>query len=309
MDMSPTHFHLLLNHFPTIGFIIALTLFVAALVANSDHLKQASLAVFVAVALITIPAYVTGDAAAKALVESGASDISQSLIETHEGAALLSLIFMEITGAFAWLALWNFRRTTRLATSSAAVVLVFAVVTLGLVSRAANIGGEIRHPEIRAAQETTTFEGNVARRVAAFVRDTPWAWPAFEALHFVGLSLLIGTVLLVDLRMLGMMKMVSLGAVDRLLPWGMLGFAINVATGMLFFLGADYSTNVPFYWKLVFIVIAGLNTLYFTFDKAWAMAPGDDAPALSKFVAATALCLWVGVMYWGSMLPFLGNAF
>ena len=100
MDLSPTHFHLLLNHFPTIGFIIGVTLFVAALVARSDHLKQASLAVFVAIALVTIPTYVTGDAAAKAL-EAAGGDVSQSLIETHEGAALLSLVCMEITGAFA----------------------------------------------------------------------------------------------------------------------------------------------------------------------------------------------------------------
>jgi hypothetical protein len=307
MDLSPTHFHLLLNHFPTIGFIIGLGLFVASLFANSAHLKQASLAIFVAIALLTIPTYVTGDAAAKAL--EGSEGVSKTLIETHEGAALLSLLFMEITGAFAWLALWNFRRTTRLSNGAAAVVLVFSLITLGLVSRAANIGGEIRHPEIRAAQETTTMEGNVARRVGAFVRDTPWAWPAFETLHFVGLSLLIGTILLVDLRMLGLMKMVSLGAVDRLLPWGMLGFGINVITGMLFFLGADYTKNVAFYWKLVFVVLAGLNTLYFTFDKAWAMAPGEDAPPLSKLVAATALFFWVGVMYWGSMLPFIGNAF
>jgi hypothetical protein len=307
MDLSPTHFHLLLNHFPTIGFIIGLGLFVASLFANSAHLKQASLAIFVAIALLTIPTYVTGDAAAKAL--EGSEGVSKTLIETHEGAALLSLLFMEITGAFAWLALWTFRRTTRLSNGAAAVVLVFSLITLGLVSRAANIGGEIRHPEIRAAQETTTMEGNVARRVGAFVRDTPWAWPAFETLHFVGLSLLIGTILLVDLRMLGLMKMVSLGAVDRLLPWGMLGFGINVITGMLFFLGADYTKNVAFYWKLVFVVLAGLNTLYFTFDKAWAMAPGEDAPPLSKLVAATALFFWVGVMYWGSMLPFIGNAF
>ena len=90
---------------------------------------------------------------------------------------------------------------------------------------------------------------------------------------------------------------------------GMLGFAINVITGMLFFLGADYTQNNAFYWKLIFIVLAGLNTLYFTFDRAWAMAPGDNAPVLSKLVAATALFFWVGVMFWGSMLPFIGNAF
>jgi len=51
MDLSPTHLHLLLNHFPTIGFIIGLTLYVAALYAKSDHLKQAALVIFVGVAI------------------------------------------------------------------------------------------------------------------------------------------------------------------------------------------------------------------------------------------------------------------
>ena len=45
MDLSPTHVHLLLNHFPTIGFIIGFVLFVAGLIARSDHIKQAALAV------------------------------------------------------------------------------------------------------------------------------------------------------------------------------------------------------------------------------------------------------------------------
>ena len=63
MDLSPTHLHLLLNHFPTVGFIIGLTLYVAALYANSDHLKQAALVIFVGVAIITIPTYASGNAA------------------------------------------------------------------------------------------------------------------------------------------------------------------------------------------------------------------------------------------------------
>jgi uncharacterized membrane protein len=320
MDLSPTHIHLLLNHFPTIGFIIGLTLYVAALYAKSDHLKQAGLVVFVGIALITIPTYTTGNAAQEALcVGSQAAPnacadtgLSKPLIEMHEGAAFLSLLFMVITGGFAWLGLWQYRRMLHVARWNTVLILVLAVVTLALVSRAANFGGEIRHPEIRLTQD---IAGNgqepLGRVVGNFIRDTPWTWVTSETLHFVGLSLLIGVLLLINLRTLGIIKTVPFGALDRLLPWAVLGFGLNICTGMLFFAAApgQYTKNPAFYWKLVFILAAGFNTLYFFFDKGWAVEPGHDTRPASRLVAASALFFWVGVMYWGSMLPFIGNAF
>src|SRR5436190_1120069 len=90
MDLSPTHLHLLLNHFPTVGFIIGLTLYVAALYANSDHLKQAALVIFVGVAIITIPTYASGNAAETVICVSELADpcadtsVSRPLIEEHE---------------------------------------------------------------------------------------------------------------------------------------------------------------------------------------------------------------------------------
>jgi len=107
------------------------------------------------------------------------------------------------------------------------------------------------------------------------------------------------------------MKNVSPNLLIRLLPWGMIGFAINTLTGMLFFVAApqQYQDNPAFYWKLIFLMLAGANVLYFTFDHGWQVESGREAPSLSKILAVSALCLWVGVMYWGSMLPFIGNAF
>jgi hypothetical protein len=80
---------------------------------------------------------------------------------------------------------------------------------------------------------------------------------------------------------------------------------------MLFFAAAfgQYTNNPAFFWKLVFVLLAGANTLYFTFDHSWAHQPGRDASMISKAAAVSAMVLWVGVMYWGSMLPFIGNAF
>src|ERR1700678_852223 len=116
--MDLTHAHLLLNHVPTVGFVIGLILYLTALVAKSDELKRASLVIFAGIALLTIPTYVSGNAAEEALCAGGTKaaacadpTVSKTLIETHEGAALLAFAAIILTGAFAWLGLWQMRRT------------------------------------------------------------------------------------------------------------------------------------------------------------------------------------------------------
>jgi len=315
--MSTTHVHLLLNHVPTVGFVMTIGLFLAGLVAGSDQLKRASLAAFVGIALIAIPTYVTGNAAAEHLCIAKANEpcadvaISRPLIERHEGAALLSLVVMMATAGFAWLGLWHYRRLRKFATWNIAVIVLLAVVSMGLVARAANIGGEIRHPEVRAAPVPVDTERTLGRSIAAYVNEQPWTWIASETLHFVGLSILVGVILLIDIRALGFVKTIPFSALERLLPWAALGFGLNIATGMLFFVARPefYTGNSAFYWKLIFVLLASANTLSFLFDEGWTSQPGADVGVVTKAVAASALFLWVGVMYWGSMLPFIGNSF
>jgi hypothetical protein len=308
--MDLTHTHLLLNHFPTIGSIIGAGLFVLALLMKSDDLKRASLVILLGIALISIPTYMSGNGAQQAI--QSLQGVSKSLVETHEGVAMEALAFMQVVGAFAWLGLWQFRRLGHLPGWNAGLILVLTLVTFGLMARASNIGGEIRHAEIRAEQETVTPEGALARTVGTFVTETPWMWPTCETLHFVGLSLLLGVVLLVDLRVLGIVKGVSFASLHRLLPWAAVGFGVNVITGLLFFVGipTQYIGNKAFYWKIALVMLAGLNAVYFTvFEEPWKLGRGEDAPMTAKFAAASAMILWVAVMYCGSMLPFLGNAF
>ena len=307
MDLA--HLHLLLNHFPTIGTIMGGGLFVLSLITNSDDLKRASLVVLLGISLIAIPTYISGNGAQDAV--KSLPGVSKTLIETHEGAALVALGFIEVTGAFAWLGLWQFRRLARVPNWNLAVILVLTAVTFGLMARASNLGGEIRHGEIRAEQRIVARDG-LARTVGSFVTDTRWMWPTCETLHFIGLSLLIGVAFLVDLRVLGVVKGVSFYSLHRLLPWAALGFGVNVITGMLFFVGipGQYIHNTTFYWKMALVMLAGLNAVYFTLlEEPWELGPKEDAPLTAKIAAASAMLLWVGVMYCGSMLPFLGNAF
>ena len=321
--MNLAHIHLLLNHFPTVGMIIGIGLFLVGLAGKSDDLKRASLVVFLGISLLSLPTYMTGNAAQEmiCLVKSKTdpcidTGVSKALIEKHEGAALLALTFMEFTGAFAWLGLWQNRRKAKFSTASLTVVAVLAGITFGLMAQAANIGGEIRHPEIRAAQkaEAAIEAGQLplGRAVALFVVQKKWVWATCETLHFIGLCLLFGIASFVDFRMLGMMKGIPFTALHRLLPWAVLGFGINLITGMFFFVAAydQYTTNTVYQWKLALIMLAGLNVLYFTiFDEPWEVGVGDNPPAGAKFVAATAMALVLGIIFCGRMLPFLGKAF
>jgi hypothetical protein len=143
----------------------------------------------------------------------------------------------------------------------------------------------------------------------------PWIWPACETLHFIGLALLMGCIGIVDLRMVGFVKGLELGPLQRLIPWGIGGFLINLVTGVLFFIGnpGQYVRNIAFMWKLVFLALAGLNVLVFYCmglgRKVCDVGPDEDAPTAARVIAGASLFFWFGVIYWGRMLPFIGNAF
>ena len=312
--MNLPHIHLLLNHFPIIGTIIALGLFLFALIGKSDDLKRASLVIFAGIALLSIPTYMSGNGAEEALRKL--PEVSKNAIMAHNNAALVSLVFVELTGMFAWLGLWQFRRFLHARFWTLATVVVLSIAAVFFMTVTGNTGGQIRHTEILSAQEATALAGAsvpmFAGGLSMFVTGTKWMWPVCETLHFIGLSLLMGIVLLVDLRMLGFMKSVSFPVLHRLLPWGILGFGINVMTGLLFFIGQpdQYIKSVPFQWKMALVLVAGANALYFTmFDEVWVLDSGDDAPMQARVAAGSAVVLWVAIMWCGNMLPFLGDSF
>lgn len=315
------HVHLLLNHLPTIGFGISFCLFLAAYFGKNDHLKKTSIILMFLIALLALPTYMSGNAAERALCpeKKCPADVSESTIRAHEDAALFAFLMMELTGFFAWLALWQLRKQAQIASWNWNVILVLALASFGLMAAAANEGGEIRHPEIRVVQQPGApaepeYKG-IARQIGAVIAGNTgvgWLWPAAEALHFVGLTLLFVVVLVVDLRVLGMAKGLSFAAVYQLLPLGMVGFLLNLVTGMMFFLASpgQYTNNMEFHRKVLFIVLAGINVLYFMLvDETWVVGPNQDAPLRAKVAAVVAIYLWIGILYYGNMLPFLGNSF
>src|SRR5579863_337484 len=96
--MNFAHLHLLLNHFPIIGTMIGVGLFLISLVGRNGDLRRASLIIFAAMALLALPTFFSGVGAQGAIRKL--PGISDALIERHQGAAMLALLFMEVTGAF-----------------------------------------------------------------------------------------------------------------------------------------------------------------------------------------------------------------
>ena len=99
-----------------------------------------------------------------------------------------------------------------------------------------------------------------------FLRTARWGWPIFESLHFTGMSMLLGTVGVFDLRLLGFARRIPIAALHRLIPIGISGFVINAVTGFCFLCATPdrYSVqSAAFYWKVTFIAIAGLNVMIF----------------------------------------------
>ena len=303
--MNLAHVHLLLNHVPTIGFGFGIGLLVASLVRDSADLRRASYVVFFVVALVAIPTYLSGNAADFVLRTQ--RELLQDVVTAHQNAAMLALIPMEIVGLVSWLALWQSRRWHQPA------VLALSIVTFVLMARAANIGGQIRHPEIVAAGAAASAPSwpSPAAMGAAFVLDHPWVWPICEVFHFVGLCLLFGVTLLVNLRLAGFISGFPLADLNRLLPWAVAGLGINIVTGMLFFLAApeQYTQNSAFTWKMGLVLLGGLSLLYPTmFDEEPDSAFDILHAAMTRrLIGVCSLVIWIAVIFFGRYLPYLGT--
>jgi len=144
--------------------------------------------------------------------------------------------------------------------------------------------------------------------VGVAMRETPGIFPATEMAHFIGLSLLIGVMIVVDLRILGVFKQTSYASVLKLLPLAVAGFTINLISGVLFIACNPflYFTNPAFFVKLFVIGLGGLNALWFTFAEHRQIAglTNDVAPPLlARVMAGASLGMWLIVIMLGRLLP------
>lgn len=148
--MSWAHIHLALNHVPVIGLPIAVVLLAWAMIRRSAELTRASFVLLLVLAILTLVVQLTGEPA-EDLVE-GLPGVLDSMVERHEEAALIGTIGMTILGLLALFGWWWSRAERRLARWYPAIMLVIGVLVTGYMGWVANLGGQIRHSEIRPGQ-------------------------------------------------------------------------------------------------------------------------------------------------------------
>ncbi|MAQ20430.1 MAG: hypothetical protein CMD52_02800 [Gammaproteobacteria bacterium] len=320
MDFIPSsgpHLHIVLNHLPVYGTFIALGLFLYAinwkswLSSNveviSKDIEKVSLVLFVLLGILSIPTYISGAAARWSY--QGRSDTSMDVILAHQDAALMAFLFLGLAGCMAWLALWQRRRFSRAHSWGLQATLVFSVLSVFYLFKTGSVGGTIVRPGLHDAAGTAEGSG-IVEFVESTIQSFIWAWPSMEAVHFIGMALVFGSVTVMGLRVLGVAKSVPFSAMHRLLPLGALGLLVNVITGVFFFIADSgrYVAMDGFPPKIIWLVIGAVAILYFTiFDEIWKVKSGEDAPITAKLMAVLTILSWGCVLVFGRLLPYYGD--
>tara|TARA_B100000945_G_scaffold59551_1_gene44274 strand:- start:145 stop:636 length:492 start_codon:yes stop_codon:yes gene_type:complete len=159
----------------------------------------------------------------------------------------------------------------------------------------------------------TLTEEIMASQLSQWVQATYWLWPVLEIFHFFGLTLLMGGLILVDLRMMGFFSAISLQGIKKLLPLVILGFLMNLVTGIFFIYGdpSRYAINIGFQIKMVLVFLAGCNAGIYHFKIETYLLDLDSStrrtPLVVKLVGFTSLSLWTGVLLLGRLIPYVGT--
>ena len=151
--MDWVHLHLALNHIPVLGTLFVGLLLVTALIKQNRELTQLSLIWFVALTLVSIPIKFTGDFAHQATADS--EWLPTELVADHEQAADQATGAIFLLGLVAAYGLFQGRGNRPIPTWLTAAIAILTLVTFALMARTANLGGQLRHEEIRPTTHGT----------------------------------------------------------------------------------------------------------------------------------------------------------
>jgi hypothetical protein len=148
--------------------------------------------------------------------------------------------------------------------------------------------------------------------VGAAIRQSLWLFPAIETVHLLGMAALVGTITVLDLRLLGwampQRPASQMGA--RLIPWAWVGFGTQVVTGMLLFSSEAVKLygNPAFRLKMLLLLLAGAQALIFQTLVRQKLPSWDDRPSLlfiAKLMGSISLLLWLSIVAAGRFIGFV----
>ena len=150
-----------------------------------------------------------------------------------------------------------------------------------------------------------------ATTLATGIRDSLFYFPLLESVHVLGLSLVVGTIVVIDLRLLGLastnrpfQRMAS-----DIFKWTWAAFAVTAVAGALMFTtnAEVYFHNFYFRMKIALLVLAALNVIVFQLTAYRTLPRWNDSPAappIGRIVAVVSLALWVTTIFAGRMIGF-----
>lgn len=150
------------------------------------------------------------------------------------------------------------------------------------------------------------------RDFAQTIASSTWMFPAIEVVHVVALTLVVGSIAMLDLRLIGVARhdrgVIELTA--ETLPWTWSAFIVAVVSGALMFSSAatKYFSNTPFQIKMLLLLLAGVNmavfhlTIHTTVDR-WNHA--RPAPRSARIAGLMSLLFWIGVVVFGRWVGFV----
>ncbi|MFW9265932.1 DUF6644 family protein [Pseudomonas sp. NR3] len=146
--------------------------------------------------------------------------------------------------------------------------------------------------------------------LASAMRSELWLYPLVEVLHIIGFSILVGAVVMFDLRVLGLSRDIAVTALARhLLRWAVGALLLIVPAGLMMFSAHphDFASNNVFILKLCLIAAAGVNALLFHLVPYRSVQQWNThvtAPSLAKLQALLSVALWIAVIGCGRLLAY-----
>jgi hypothetical protein len=147
--------------------------------------------------------------------------------------------------------------------------------------------------------------------LAVAMRGELWLYPAVEVLHICGFVMLVGAVVMFDLRLFGCSRGLSVRALARhLLPWACAAVLVIVPTGLMMFSAhaGDFVDNRAFVAKLTLLMLAAINAAAFhvgVFRSAASWDHGVATPLAARLHGAASLALWVAIIACGRLIAYV----